>query len=327
MNAEKRGKVFSRAQLSHFEGRDLSGLSVEIGQTFDQDNHLSDFTLKIKSSGEEYRLHKIILSSLSGFFRGLFANEWAETKKGVCELDVEPECLEVFPQFLQFFYTGKAEMDIRTFWLFFILADKYIVQTLATVCHDFVTRSLLVNVDRSSIRKEMKNNCYINNIADTYEVTVSFRVDEIVDIFEIFEDDGVRRACAGNLMARLHDVEDDAWWKFDCQLVRMMLEQNISSVHEFLLLTKIVGWLSADTSRSPHAVQYLKFIRYGDMEQKDVYQCLELPLIMRSQELLDHVCCCAFYTKFMGVLRERSRFPVFSEKRFRKRVRLARDDE
>lgn len=64
--------------------------------------------------------------------------EWSECKESVIELVEDPICLEIFPQFLKYLYTGQIRISIEAALPLLSLADKYNIKDLVTLCSDYM---------------------------------------------------------------------------------------------------------------------------------------------------------------------------------------------
>lgn len=54
--------------------------------------------------------------------------KWSDSDQDVIELQEVPLCVEVFPVFLQYFYTGVITLEHGNIMPMLVLADKYNVQ-------------------------------------------------------------------------------------------------------------------------------------------------------------------------------------------------------
>lgn len=93
-----------------------------------QSKLFSDAT--IKAFGQEYRIHKAILSIQSDYFKSIFEDVHQE-KETILEMNDEDEIVSSssFAQFIQYFYTGTLDKEVD-FAPLLLLADKYSVLSL-----------------------------------------------------------------------------------------------------------------------------------------------------------------------------------------------------
>ena len=74
------------------------------------DQELSD--IQIAVGHKLFHVHKLILCSSSEVFRVMLTNpSWPESQKPRVVLKEEPECMQVFEQFLQYLYKGTIQLN------------------------------------------------------------------------------------------------------------------------------------------------------------------------------------------------------------------------
>jgi len=64
----------------------------------------------------------------------LMNSKWSDSYQEVIELQEIQQCIEVFPIFLQYFYTGVISLEQTNIMPMLVLADKYNVK----VCVQYV---------------------------------------------------------------------------------------------------------------------------------------------------------------------------------------------
>lgn len=75
--------------------------------------------------------------------------QWPESQKAHITLKEEPECIQVFPKFLRFFYTGVIQLSHAEVLPLLMLADKYNVVELREICIDYMC-SHVVSITRQN---------------------------------------------------------------------------------------------------------------------------------------------------------------------------------
>lgn len=68
--------------------------------------------------------------------------EWSEWRESAIELKETPQCTEVFPHFLRYFYTGQIKISQQSVLSVLSLADKYNVKDLVNLCLDFMQQHM-----------------------------------------------------------------------------------------------------------------------------------------------------------------------------------------
>lgn len=98
---------------------------------------LSDLQLIV--GNDRYFAHKLILSISSDVFKTMLTSPtWPEAYTDKIYLEEEPQCIVVFEDFLQYLYTGKIQLSHTSVLPVLILADKYNISDLCTVCMEYM---------------------------------------------------------------------------------------------------------------------------------------------------------------------------------------------
>ena len=101
------------------------------------DTDLSDLVLKVGQ--RQFSTHKLILCMCSDVFKTMLTSStWPESHSSRVILQEEPECADVFEDFLKYFYNGCISLDCHTVLPLLTLADKYNVQDLSKSCLDYM---------------------------------------------------------------------------------------------------------------------------------------------------------------------------------------------
>lgn len=58
-------------------------------------------------------------------FQAMLDSNWSESRQQVIHLQEDPQCVEVFPTFLKYFYTGTIWLGQTNVVAILVLADKY----------------------------------------------------------------------------------------------------------------------------------------------------------------------------------------------------------
>ena len=98
---------------------------------------LSDLVLKV--GRRQFSTHKLILCMCSDVFKTMLTSStWPESHSSRIILQEEPECADVFEDFLKYFYNGCISLDCHTVLPLLTLADKYNVQDLSKSCLEYM---------------------------------------------------------------------------------------------------------------------------------------------------------------------------------------------
>lgn len=102
---------------------------------------LSDIILIVGEN--RYPAHRVILSASSEVFQCMLMNpQWTECNKSTINLVEDNKCIEVFPQFLKYLYTGQVKISIEMALPLLELADKYNIKDLIVLCRDYMTKNV-----------------------------------------------------------------------------------------------------------------------------------------------------------------------------------------
>ncbi|XP_077289032.1 BTB/POZ domain-containing protein 17-like [Arctopsyche grandis] len=114
------------------------------------DQLMSDINLVV--GGKSYPAHRLILCATSEVFQVMLMNrEWSEWRESAIELKETPQCSEVFPLFLRYFYTGQIRISQETVLPILSLADKYNIKDLVELCLTYMSRHLANAVQQGQL--------------------------------------------------------------------------------------------------------------------------------------------------------------------------------
>ncbi|XP_032878577.1 kelch repeat and BTB domain-containing protein 3 [Amblyraja radiata] len=111
---------------------------LNVLQNFREQNVFFDFTIFVK--GEKFPCHRCILAACSDFFRAMFEVHMRERDDGSVKIsNLSPEAVRAF---LDFAYTGHAEISETNVEMFFQMSSFLQVSLLAKACSDFLIKTL-----------------------------------------------------------------------------------------------------------------------------------------------------------------------------------------
>ena len=102
----------------------------------------SDVTITVK--GEEFKLHKSLLSARSPFFKSMFESNMKENITGLVTIE---DCeAELFRSFITFLYTGEVyNLTSESIYDLYQIADKYQDKQLKEECLQFMIKNFCVD--------------------------------------------------------------------------------------------------------------------------------------------------------------------------------------
>ena len=281
---------------------------------------MSDLKLNINDSSLEFYVHRIILSSRSEYFKKMFTGDgWRESKCSTVDLTVEEEYEPVFENFLKFMYGFPIDICKENMWLYYYLADEYLVEDLTRACAAYSRENLQVTKRRLASRSDTG--------ASAMDASTCFTPAEVADIFNTFTVDVVKTYAASNLFARFDAIDIDLWLTFGKELVCAILNSGICLVSEQDLFVKAIAWLRHDENRADDAEDVLSAIRFSQMPSGlDLFTAQMDPFIVSSPTLTALVAAGCHYKYMKKELSQDdfAKVPEFKKKQyFQRRYRRA----
>ena len=103
-------------------------------QTFANNDQLCD--VEIKCGSKSLKCHRIILASVSGYFRAMFMGEMVESRQPVVNIqDIDENVME---SIVRYAYTGKIMIDIENVQNILYAASVLLIENVANACSDFM---------------------------------------------------------------------------------------------------------------------------------------------------------------------------------------------
>ncbi|KAJ5079957.1 btb-domain-containing protein [Anaeramoeba ignava] len=152
---------------------DLKNLFQNQNQNEKEEESYFDFEIICEQNKISFKTHKSILSSRSYYFKSLFNSKMKEYQENKLILkDVSSSIL--FP-ILNYFYSGKIEINLENAIEILIFSSKYLIDELIEICSNFI-----------------KNNFQFETIVDILKLSESMDFNQLLDfaykfILENFE--------------------------------------------------------------------------------------------------------------------------------------------
>ncbi|CAG5117866.1 unnamed protein product [Candidula unifasciata] len=147
---------------------------------------LSDVILQVE--GDKYFAHKLVLVRASQVFERMFTSkQWDTHKEKEIKLVEESMCVAVFPRFLNFLYSCHVKLNIENTLPVLILADKYNVTDLRTVCLDFACFYIIPKVQLKDVFHvwfQYATKCYHHSLTKSCVQALALKMDEIINSLE-----------------------------------------------------------------------------------------------------------------------------------------------
>ena len=99
-----------------------------------------DVTISI--GGRKYLAHKIVLCSMSDFFKAMFTSDFEEKNSSNAKIDEEHVNADVFEQIIEFGYTSKIEITERNALYLFEACQFLLLESLQKAATQFLSENL-----------------------------------------------------------------------------------------------------------------------------------------------------------------------------------------
>ncbi|KAK3799272.1 hypothetical protein RRG08_054398 [Elysia crispata] len=177
------------SRLEADEGIDCYGNErealIEQGRFFNN-KLLSDVVIVLES--EKFFAHKFVLVRSSQVFERMFTSkQWDSHKEKEVKLVEDPMCVQVFPRFLNFLYSCHIKLNIENTLPMLVLADKYNVADLRTVCLDFACYYIIPRVQLKDVFHvwfQYATKCYHHQLIKACVETLALKMDEVINSVE-----------------------------------------------------------------------------------------------------------------------------------------------
>lgn len=236
---------------------------------------MCDVTLKVGT--KEFHAHRLILCASSDVFQAMLMHpEWREWHESVVQLQEQPQCIDFFHLFLEYFYTGQILITHTNVMPILSLADKYMVKKLASMCIEYMCRHVPHAASHNQLFAWLQ---YTNAVG--HEM--------------------VAESCQNHIKWNFEAVANTPdYSNFDMDMLVMILQQDDIVVHnEMVLYNCIVRWLELQNIKlqqmalSAEEVQeeyerivlmVMKYIRFPMMTPRELAGLLLSPLVKQFKE-------------------------------------------
>lgn len=204
--------------------------------------------------------------------------EWSEWHESRVVLQELPQCVRVFHNFLEYFYTGKIIVTHTNVMALLSLADKYIVRSLTKLCVEYM-------------EKHVPHAAAHNVLFSWLQYTTTCGHSEVAE------------KCVNFIKWNLESVANNPeFGELEIELLVALLEQNDLVIYnEMVLYNCVMRWLDLQKirllqmqvnkdeleDRMDHCVQtVMNQIRFPMMSPRELADLLLSPLINKYKEFL-----------------------------------------
>jgi len=122
----------------HYESTSLPNEAFDVLIQFFREQKLCDVV--IKAGDRKVKCHRVVLSSCSPYFRGMFTNEMLECSQDIIEIQGLSE--EAVVQLINFIYTRKITISIDNIEALLTAAAVFQLDLVVHACCEFMKRHL-----------------------------------------------------------------------------------------------------------------------------------------------------------------------------------------
>ncbi|KAJ5069697.1 pep-cterm sorting domain-containing protein [Anaeramoeba ignava] len=145
----------------------LEKLSNDLKNLFQNQNEKEeenyfDFEIICEENKTSFKTHKSILSSRSQYFKSLFKSKMKEYQEN--KLILQDVSSSVLSSILNYFYSGKIEINLENAIQILVFSSKYLIDELIEICSKFIQK-----------------NFQIETIVDVLKLSESMNLNELLD--------------------------------------------------------------------------------------------------------------------------------------------------
>lgn len=259
---------------------------------------LNDITLVV--GGISYPAHRFMLCISSDVFETMLMNStWSDSHQEVIELQEVPQCIEVFPVFLQYFYTGVITLEQSNIMPMLVLADKYNVKDLTALCVEYMREHIADAADQGQLVTWFQYVLSLNQpttINALYYCKI-WQDTECMDIKPPWNK--LLKACRNYIKWNL-DSCTKCFNTFQCDILVGLLKQSDLVIHdEMQLFGCVASWLNYQSAEKllecndPDTIEdymssltehVMSFIRYPMILPRQMAQLLMVPVVKQNKD-------------------------------------------
>ncbi|KAJ5074398.1 hypothetical protein M0811_01028 [Anaeramoeba ignava] len=142
---------------------DLKNLFQNQNQNEKEKESYFDFEIICEQNQTSFKTHKSILSSRSEYFKTLFKSKMKEYQEN--KLILKDVSSSILFSILNYFYSGKIEINLENAVEILIFSSKYLIDELIETCLNFIKNNLQIEtiVDVLKLSESMNLNKLLNS--------------------------------------------------------------------------------------------------------------------------------------------------------------------
>lgn len=137
-NFQRNGSLSSEASFVEYETPNFFKDTYKMLNSFVEKAELCD--VEIQCGERSFKCHRIILASISGYFRAMFMGKMAESKQSVIKIqDIDANIME---NMIKYAYNGKILINVENVQGLLYVASILQIENVAHACSEFMKEHL-----------------------------------------------------------------------------------------------------------------------------------------------------------------------------------------
>ncbi|KAJ5073547.1 btb/poz domain-containing protein [Anaeramoeba ignava] len=227
---------------------DLKNLFQNQNKKEKEEESYFDFEIICEQNQTSFKTHKSILSSRSEYFKSLFDSKMKEYQEN--KLILKDVSSPILFSILNYFYSGKIEINLENAVEILIFSSKYLIDELIEICSNFV-----------------KKNFQFETIVDILKLSESRNLNQLIDPCYQFIFENLKEFIKTSFFLELEENH-----------LNSILSNNKIPINEFELFQSIVKWgkHKSNINQIPNIIDKIRFI---DFKKEELEETLKEDLI------------------------------------------------
>ncbi|KAJ5070283.1 pep-cterm sorting domain-containing protein [Anaeramoeba ignava] len=191
---------------------DLKSLFQNQNQKENQEESYFDFEIICEQNKTSFKTHKSTLSSRSHYFKSLFKSKMKEFQEN--KLILQDVSSSILSSILNYFYSGKIEINLENAIEILIFSSKYLIDELIEFSSNFI-----------------KNNLQFETIVDVLKLSESMNLNQLLDSSYRFISENFDEFIKTSHFLELEENH-----------LNLILSNDALTINEFELFQSIIKW-------------------------------------------------------------------------------------
>ncbi|KAJ5066666.1 pep-cterm sorting domain-containing protein [Anaeramoeba ignava] len=221
---------------------DLKNLFQNQNQNENQKESYFDFEIICEQNKTSFKTHKSILSSRSQYFKSLFKSKMKEYQEN--KLILKDVSSSILFSILNYFYSGKIEINLENAIEILIFSSKYLIDELIEISSNFI-----------------KNNFQFETIVDVLKLSESMNFNQLLDSCYKFISKNFDKFIKTSFFLELEENH----------LNSILINDGIE-INEFELFQSIIKWgkYKSNINQISNVIEKIRFIDFPNEKLGDI---------------------------------------------------------